>query len=365
MTLLETFKELYNDTFLQEFSARMQRYATDFREQEFYDHVHAAGWEQLAFKQRIRRISEALTAALSLPYEQVIPILLEVAPECTGVQYLFLPDYVELNGLDHHELSMHALEQLTCYSSAEFAVRPFILQDPERMLEQMNRWADHENEHIRRLASEGFRPRLPWSFQLKMFIIDPEPTLRILDKLKQDPSLYVRKSVANHLNDIAKDHPDRIAAIAREWYGKHPHTDWIVRHGCRTLLKQDHPEVMDLFGYLPNEQVRAADFAVSVTEVAIGDDIELSFTLFNEAVSAQNLRIDYEVDLMKANGRHAAKRFRWVSREFAPGQHLMRKKHSFKLITTRVYYPGVHHIRLYVNGEKQGDVSFILTTPGS
>lgn len=361
---METFKDLYNDTFLQQFSDKIQLYTAHFEPLTFYQHVHDAGWEELAFKQRIRRISEALTAALSLPYDQAVSLLIEMAPDCTGIEYLFFPDYVELNGLEQVDLSMQALEQLTRYSSAEFAVRPFILQNPERMLEQMNRWADHENEHVRRLASEGFRPRLPWSFQLKMFINDPESTLRVLDKLKQDPSLYVRKSVANHLNDIAKDHPDRIAAIAREWHGQHPHTDWIIRHGCRTLLKQDHPEVMDLFGYLPNEQVRAADFAVSVPEVAIGDDIELSFTLFNEAVSAQNLRIDYEVDLMKANGRHAAKRFRWVSREFAPGQHLMRKKHSFKLITTRVYYPGVHHIRLYVNGEKQGDVSFILKAPG-
>lgn len=357
---METFKERYNDTFLHRFTNMLQQHTDYFQNEVFYSCVYNATWEQLAFKQRIRRISEALTAALPLPFEQVMQILIKIAPQCTGVEYLFFPDYVELNGLERPEESLAALEQLTRYSSAEFAVRPFIMRYPEQMLVQMERWANHADEHVRRLASEGSRPRLPWSFHLKMFITDPEPTLRILEKLKADPSLYVRKSVANHLNDIAKDHPERIASIAKDWYGQHPHTDWIIRHGCRTLLKQDYPPVMELFGYTPNETIAVRDLAVSAETVSIGSELEISFTLLNEADMPQNLRIDYELDFMKASGRHAAKRFRWVSRAFAPGRHLMCKKYSFKLITTRVYYPGVHHIRLYVNGVELGTVSFTL-----
>ncbi|MEW4371880.1 DNA alkylation repair protein [Paenibacillus kandeliae] len=355
---METFKERYSEHFLQRFVEIVNEHTDDFDEKVFHEQVYRSDWTELAFKQRIRRISEALTAALPLPYEQAVQLLMQIAPHCRGVEYLFFPDYVELNGLEQVECSMKALEVLTMYSSAEFAVRPFIVQDPAGMLQQMKIWAQDDNEHIRRLASEGFRPRLPWSFQLKQFMNDPEPTLAVLEQLKQDSSLYVRKSVANHLNDIAKDHPERIAEIARQWYGQHPYTDWIVKHGCRTLLKQDHPQVMELFGYIANEAVRISDLEISAQQVAIGGEIDISFVLHNEDTSAQHVRIDYEMQFMKANGQQAPKRFRWVSRNFAPGHHPMRKKHSFKLITTRKYYAGTHHIHLYVNGVQVGEVSF-------
>lgn len=358
---METFKERYSAAFLQHFITIVQQHTTAFDEQHFYTLVHGEGWDDLAFKQRIRRISEAFTGALQLSYEEMIELLIAMAPQCRGVEYLFFPDCIELNGMEQPELSIPALAKLTPYSSSEFAVRPFIVQDRGRMLEQMRSWATDEDEHVRRLASEGFRPRLPWSFQLRMFIEDPEPTLAVLELLKQDPSLYVRKSVANHLNDIAKDHPERIAEVARSWYGQHPHTDWIVKHGCRTLLKQDHPVIMELFGYLPSEHIRVSELHVNREVVPIGEEVELSFVMHNEAATAQNVRIDYEMQFVKANGKQAPKRFRWVSRDFAPGRHVMRKKHSFKLITTRVYYPGVHHVHLYVNGVQVGEIAFEVT----
>ncbi|MFD1887163.1 DNA alkylation repair protein [Paenibacillus wenxiniae] len=358
---METFKARYSPAFLQQFAAIVQQHIASFDEQRFYERVHAEGWDDLAFKQRIRRISEAFTDALQLSFEEMIKLLVTMAPQCRGVEYLFFPDCIELNGMEQPELSMAALAKLTPYSSSEFAVRPFIVQHTEQMLEQMRRWADDGDEHVRRLASEGFRPRLPWSFQLRMFIENPEPTLAILERLKQDPSLYVRKSVANHLNDIAKDHPERVAEVARSWYGHHPYTDWIVKHGCRTLLKQDHPVIMELLGYMPSEHIRVSELHVSRDTVAIGEEIELSFVMHNEAATAQNVRIDYEMQFVKANGKQAPKRFRWVSRDFASGRHLMRKKHSFKLITTRVYYPGMHHVHLYVNGVQMGEVSFEVT----
>jgi len=360
---METFKERYSDRFLEQFVGIVQRYADAeaFDEQRFDMLVHAEGWSELAFKQRIRRISEAFTGALQLSFVEMTELLIAMAPECRGVEYLFFPDCVELCGMDQPEVSMVALAKLTPYSSSEFAVRPFIVQDTERMLVQMREWAQDEDEHVRRLASEGFRPRLPWSFQLRMFVSDPEPTIAVLELLKRDPSLYVRKSVANHLNDIAKDHPERVAEIARSWYGKHPHTDWIVKHGCRTLLKRDYPAIMELFGFLPNQHIRAGELQLSRETIAIGEELELSFVLHNDAATTQNVRIDYEMQFVKANGQQAPKRFRWVSRDFTPGRHVMRKKHSFKLITTRVYYPGTHHVHLYVNGVQVGEVEFEVT----
>lgn len=357
---MENFKDRFSESFLQHFVDVMIEQSSEFQADLFLQQIYDDRWHELAFKQRLRHIAEAITVALPLPYPQAIDILIQAAPYCRGVEYLFFPDYVELNGLEHLDVSIRALEVFTVYSSAEFAVRPFIIRYPAQMLEQMDRWIVSDNEHLRRLASEGFRPRLPWATQLPLFIQDPSPTLERLTKLNNDPSLYVRKSVANHLNDIAKDHPDRIAELAQQWYGHHTHTDWIVRHGCRTLLKRDHPAILQLFGYIASEDVHITHFQVQPTTVMMGDYVEFSFTLVNESATDQSLRIDYEIHHMKANGKNAPKRFKWTAKSFASGTHVMRKKHLFKEITTRKYYAGIHYVSIYINGVEQDKASFML-----
>lgn len=357
---MENFKDRFSESFLQHFVDVIQKQTSAFDAKLFFQQIYDDHWHELAFKQRIRHISKAVTVALPLPYPQAIDVLIQIAPSCRGVEYLFFPDYVELNGLNDWEVSMQALEVFTIYSSAEFAVRPFIMQDPERMLQQMDGWIVSDNEHLRRLASEGFRPRLPWASQLPVFIQDPSPTIQRLEVLQNDPALYVRKSVANHLNDIAKDHPERVAELAAKWYGQHPHTDWIVRHGCRTLLKQDHPAILQLFGYVASEHVHIQQLQVHPEIVKMGEYAEFSFTLINASSTEQSLRIDYEIHHMKANGKNAPKRFKWTAKSFAPGTHVLSKQHLFKLITTRKYYAGIHPVSIYINGVEQGKVSFHL-----
>lgn len=204
-------KAVYNEEFLRGFGARVHSAHAAFDTDKFVRDVMDGTWEELELKARMRRISETLGAHLPARYEEALEVLFTIDEHCAGFPYLFFPDFVEVFGQapEHWDLSMKALERFTSKSSAEFAVRPFLLRDPVRMMVQMNAWAQHPDEHVRRLASEGSRPRLPWGQALPMFKKDPAPVLPVLELLKQDPSLYVRKSVANNLNDIGR--------ITRTW----------------------------------------------------------------------------------------------------------------------------------------------------
>lgn len=178
---------------------------------------------------------------------------------------------------------------------------------------QMSTWADHPNEHVRRLSSEGCRPRLPWGQALGIFKQDPARVLAILEKLKADPSLYVRKSVANNLNDIAKDHPALVLETAERWKGANPDTNWIVRHGCRTLIRQASPEVLALFGYaVSRDDDPIADYAELITEpneLKIGENCELRYEVHVRQGEPVHLRIEYGIDFVKAGGKYSRKLF--------------------------------------------------------
>lgn len=252
---------------------------------------------------------------------------------------------------------MKALERFTSRSSAEFAVRPFLLREPERMMQQMTTWAGHQSEHVRRLASEGCRPRLPWGQALPVFKRDPAPVLAVLELLKADPSLYVRKSVANNLNDIAKDHPDVVIATAQRWKGTHPDTDWIVRHGCRTLIRKSIPEVMAMFGYADETDggplVTGASFTTDPAVLKLGDSCELSYALQLREGDPVRVRIEYGIDFVKARGQVSRKLFLLSDKTVPGGTHLTgTRTHRFADLTTRRHYAGTHRIALLVNGQE-------------
>lgn len=211
-------KDVYDETFLLEFGRRIQTVYPSFDVQAFIASIIDESWEALALKGRTRRISIKLGQYLPQKYESALDVLVEIADDCVGFPYLFFPDFVAVYGQaeEHWERSMSALERFTQKSSSEFAIRSFLLREPTRVMNQMTAWAIHPNEHVRRLASEGCRPRLPWAESLPMFKEDPAPVLEILELLKEDPSLYVRKSVANNLNDISKDHPEAVLAVSRQ-----------------------------------------------------------------------------------------------------------------------------------------------------
>lgn len=353
----EPLKAVYNKMFLLQFSEKVHAVYNVFDTEGFIAQVIDNTWEGLALKARMRRITETLGSYLPVSYEKSLSILFAIDEECIGFPYLFFPDFVAVYGQaeEHWGLSIQALERFTVKSSAEFAVRSFLLRDPERMMRQMEAWAHHSNEHVRRLASEGCRPRLPWGEALSIFKRDPSPVLRVLELLKADPSLYVRKSVANNLNDIAKDHPEVVIETVRHWQGVHPYTDWIVRQGCRTLIRKANPAAMALFGYAqPIESLTScASLSVEPSVLPIGGSCELRYALYIREGGAVHIRIEYGIDFVKARGHLSRKTFLLLDKIVPGGTRLSGvRMHRWSDLTTRRHYPGEHRIVLLINGRE-------------
>lgn len=374
--MAEPLKNIYDGDFLEKFADIVQKGWEHFDEGAFIGRVRSGNWAALELKERIRRITEALGASLPQDYEEALAILYRVDEQCTGFPYLFFPDFVEVFGREerHFGKSMEALARFTCRSSSEFAVRPFILEHPERMIPQLTEWAAHPSEHVRRLASEGSRPRLPWGQSLPLFKRDPQPLLPILEALKNDESLYVRRSVANNLNDIAKDHPALVLQVAESWLGQTPETDWIVRHACRTLVKKGDRKVMALFGYAPSGE---DDSAALVTETAIslsneivpfGGETSIRYHFRTRqdggGTGTLKLRVEYGIDFVKSGGKTSLKRFLLSDREYAIGEQGEGvRTHRFADLTTRKHYPGEHAVTLWVNGVEVARTSLTLLEP--
>ncbi|TGE31491.1 hypothetical protein [Desulfosporosinus sp. Sb-LF] len=355
--MAEALKAIYNKEFLRHFGEKVHAVHGTFDTESFVATAMDEPWDGLELKARMRRIAETLRTYLPIRYEEALDVLFAIDETCVGFPYLFFPDFVAAYGQEeeHWELSMKALERFTQKSSSEFAIRPFLLHDPERVICQMTIWSKHSNEHVRRLASEGCRPRLPWGGALPMFKRDPTPVIAVLEQLKADPSLYVRKSVANNLNDIAKDHPSVVLETARRWTGVYPHTDWIVRQGCRTLIRKADPEAMELFGYTkPTDIVSlttCASLSVLPSRLVIGESCELQYELCILEGQPVRIRIEYGIDFVKARGNTSRKSFLLSDKTVSGGTRLTgTRMHSWADLTTRRHYPGEHRIALLVNG---------------
>jgi len=348
--MADTIAGRYNERFFEEFIKIVKGAYAAFDGEAFLRLIYDEEWETRAFKARMRHIADVLRQTLPPSYREALSILERVAPQCTGVEYLFFPDFVEAFGLEDWDASIAALEAFTPYSSSEFAVRPFILKYGEQMINVMLQWAEHSDHHVRRLASEGCRPRLPWAMALEQYKADPTPLLPILEKLKRDEYLYVRKSVANHINDIAKDHPQLVIELARSWYGKHEHTDWIVRHGCRGLLRKGDAEILTLFGFQLEPDVTIVDFVVEESRINIGQSLHFAFTISNNLGEGQRLRVEYGIDFVKANGKTSRKLFKIADHDIEQRDKRYVRVHHFKDLTTRKHYPGMHAIAIVING---------------
>lgn len=370
-SMAEPLKNMYDQQFLIQFGRTIKKSYSLFATEDFTENVMAGDWEELALKARIRKITLVLGQYLPQDYEKAIKILFTVNESCSGFPYLILPDFVEVYGQGdgHWDLSMQALEKFTPHSTAEFAVRPFIIRDPERMMKQLFIWSTSDNEHVRRLASEGCRPRLPWGQALNVFKNNPSPILPILEQLKADPSLFVRKSVANNLNDIAKDHPNLVIDIARRWLGHDPFTDWIVRHACRTLIRAANPEVLALFGYAEHVEgegqslVTHAVLSVQPSVIRIGESSELQYELTVKDGESVRIRVEYGIDFVKSNGKVSRKKFLLSDKTVVGGSHLQgARQHRWADLTTRRHYPGKHNIVLLVNGREVSHTELLLET---
>jgi 3-methyladenine DNA glycosylase AlkC len=359
----ELLKNMLNHESLREFALAVQSVYNPFSIDEFIGSTIDETWNSLELKARGRKVCENLGKHLPADYETAISIIDEVIAIYDGFAKYCFPDFIEVFGQDDEnwDVSIAALERYTHYASSEFAVRPFIIRHEKRMMTQMYAWSKHESEHVRRLSSEGCRPQLPWGMALAKFKEDPTPILPILEQLKTDPSHTVRNSVANNLNDISKTHPELVAQIAKDWYGKHEYTDWIVKHGCRTLLKKGNRDVLSLFGFDDETTVEIDGFTLDENSISIGEDLVFSFSVnVSEPIK---VRLEYGIDFVKANGKSNRKIFQISESAFQKDEkRTYTKKHSFADFSTRKHYPGTHTIALIANGLERNALDFELQT---
>ncbi len=270
--------------------------------------------------------------------------------------------YVARHGIDAPARALATLHALTQRLTAEWALRPFVERHPALTLATLDRWTRDPSPHVRRLASEGTRPRLPWGSQLKSLIADPSPTLPLLRALQDDPSAYVRRSVANHLNDIARDHPALVAAwIETHLPGASLERAALLRHAARTLVKAGDRRVLTAFG-VGRALVGKARLVLSPRRIAIGQALRVVVELRSTARRAQPLAIDYVVHHVKADGSTADKVFKGWKLQLPPGEALrLEKTHAVRPITTRRYHAGQHRVELQVNGRVVAADAFVLS----
>jgi len=359
--MADLLKNMYNHESLHKLALDIKSVYSPFITDDFLKSTMDETWDDLELKARGRKISTNLGKYLPAEYQEAISIIDKVVMNHDGIFSIVFPDFVEVYGQDESnwDISIAAMERYTQYGSAEFAVRPFIINHEERMMAQMYAWTKHENEHVRRLASEGCRPALPWGQALPKFKKDPAPVLHILEQLKTDPSPYVRKSVANNLNDISKTCPDLVAMLAKDWYGENEYTDWIIKHGCRTLLKKGNRDVLAIFGFNDASSIDVNDFNIDETSISIGSDFTFSFTILVK--EATKVRLEYGIDYVKSNGKRNRKIFQISEVSINKNQKKSyTKKHSFADVSTRKHYPGTHSIAIIVNGAERGTLDFEL-----
>ena len=368
--MTEPIKNMYNKQFFDRFTKDLKLVISDLNTRKFVSQVMDDKWENREFKERSSHITTVLKNFLPADYKGAIAKILELLDRIKeshdyskiddtqfglALEYGWILDnFVEQYGVDDYETSVKAIEKITQFTSCEFSVRPFIIKYPSKMMKQMLAWSKHKHWGVRRLSSEGCRPRLPWAMALPNLKENPAPIIPILENLKNDISRFVRLSVANNLNDIAKDNPQTVIGLAKKWHGKSENTDWVIKHGCRTLLKQGNAEVMELFGFGSGlKNISVEDFRILTPKVKIGGFLEFGFKLKNKSGKKTKIRLEYGLYYQKANGTLSKKVCKISEKEYAENSITeITRKHSFKVVTTRVLHPGLHQVSVIINGNE-------------
>ena len=368
--MAEPLKYLLNDTVPPRIAAMVRRAWRKFDTTAFLQQVEP-GYESLELMARGQRIAQALQTHLPQDVPRALGVLVDSMDPPIGIDaagepeagdrpysaFLSLPHsrYIGAQGLAHFEAAMAAQHALTQRFTAEFCIRPYLLHHQGVTLARLRDWAQDGNAHVRRLVSEGTRPRLPWAPRLPAFQNNPQLALPLLDALKDDPSSYVRRSVANHLGDIAKDHPDLAVGTARTWLqGAPAPREALVRHGLRFLIKRGDAGALDALGvgHAVALDVRAA--RVLPARARIGDKVRIEVELHNPTPQPQRVLADLKVHYVKAHGGAAPKVFKLQTLDIPPGATVaVGKTLSLQQMTTRTHYPGAHQVELVLNGRPQ------------
>jgi 3-methyladenine DNA glycosylase AlkC len=365
--------ELLKDRFSAEFILALGGAVTleqpGFDPSGFEAAVFEGHFEELGLKARVARIAAALSRFLPEGLEEALDPLFRVHRGFPGLPGLVFAEFVAQRGLSDKDfdVSMEALARFTVGSSSEFGVRPFIRRDPGRAMAFLRKWSRSPDEQVRRLASEGSRPRLPWGGVIEQFKADPAPVLELLDTLLADPSQYVQKSVANSLNDVSKDHPEAFLGFARPRLGKGRVSDWILRRGGRTLVKKKHGEALRLFGYAlspkrPQGMCESASLTIAPGEPRIGSSVTLAYSVRLSEGFGGLARVEYLLKYpLSPGGRPRSKLFFLKETLAGKGAEISgsRRVH-FRDLSVRKQVPGEHGIELLLNGEVAASGSFTL-----
>ena len=366
------FSDVINLSVVQQIAQSIQQVWKPFDAVGFEEAI-APTLSTLAFKERANLIATAMYDFLPKDFGQTGQLLLDsFGSELTSLDFsgasvfMYMPHgvYVSRYGLEeaHFELAATFLYEMTKRFSAEFAIRPFLAKYPKRMLEKLVQWVRDDNQHVRRLVSEGTRPRLPWAARVTAFDADYSVIINLLEQLKNDPELYVRRSVANHLNDLTKDREELVVDTLQTWNQKPTqYITWITKHALRTLVKARNTQALALLGFSNQPAIEVADFKLNTKQLQLGEELHFSFDVVSKSNAVQPLMVDYILHYKKANGKQAPKVFKLKIVDLKPQQTLsLKKKQRFQHLSTRLLYAGLHKVELQINGQRFGEEAFEL-----
>lgn len=353
-------KDMFSKAIIYELGDKLKKVYEDFPKEEFVAEVFYDGWEDLELFARLSHIAKVLDKVLPRDYKKSLEIIYVILPECNEAQAMVFPPYVVEAGIEDINQSAQALAKITQYATCEFAVRTFIDKYPDEMFQILMDWAKSDNEHVRRLASEGTRLAIPWGARLQTVYKKHEYAIPILELLKADSSEYVRKSVGNNLNELSKVAPELVVSIGHEWMSNgNKNTNQIVKSACRTLLKKAYPPVMELFG-LTKPKGLSVRLLSATPEVKLNSDLSFSFEIINELEEEVKIRIGYDIGFLKSNGKLNFKENRISERMCKLGKLVIERKHKITESSTRKIYPGRHELKITINGCAMADTEFIV-----
>ena len=368
---MEPFKNMISEKVAGQTAQAILRNYPNFDKKSFMKGM-ASELAPLELKDRVIHIAKKLHAHLPENQKKSLEILKGAIKQndedeigLSGFSVWPLTEYVSRYGLDEFDLSMKVLKEMTKVFTAEFAVRAFFIHDEARTLKFFKTWVSDKNEHVRRLVSEGSRPLLPWGQKLNSFVKDPLVTWELLESLLNDPSEYVRKSVANHVNDHSKNHPDLVVKKLLEWKKSHPDNakvDWVIRHATRTLIKKGHQKAFALHG-VDSGLVEVIKQRIITKKVDLGQVLKVEVEFQNKGKKKLKIILDHEVHLLKANSKHNIKCFKGKSMELMPSEvRVVEFNIPLRPVTTRTYYSGKHFWNIKVNGKSEEKLAFTLNT---
>ncbi|TGK46555.1 DNA alkylation repair protein [Leptospira bouyouniensis] len=365
---MEPLKEIYSPDWIKNLSYIVTQVDPKIKPEVFQKKILDVSWKKFELKERINRIAEVFLYFWDAPLLEIEPKLLHLIESLRGngvsdfnFPYIFVNDIVTKSGLDDFETSMRVLEQTTVFSSAEFAIRYYYQTYFDKTIKQMEKWSKHKEAFVRRLASEGSRPMLPWGIGIPSIKKNPNIHLRILENLWNDENEIVRRSVSNHLNDISKIQPEIVVDFCKNKFGISEELDKNLKHALRGLLKKGNQTALSFFDYNPKWKATNLKLQLKKKKIKIGESLEFNVRFVNPSQTKTKLRIEYKLAFLLANGKYGIKVFQLGEKVVMPKEEvIIDKSHSFKPITTRVYYPGIQKISIAINGQEYPTTNFEL-----